>query len=54
MDAREMLAFSLRGIGPISVCRGVMAREHRENDKVVANAFLSEGTHKAAKALIVS
>ena len=34
-----MLAFSLRGISPISVYRSVIAQEHSENDKVVANAF---------------
>lgn len=34
-----MLAFSLSGVSQISVYHGVMAREHRKNDKVVANAF---------------
>jgi hypothetical protein len=34
-----MLAFSLRRVSLISVYCGVMAWEHRENNKVVANAF---------------
>jgi hypothetical protein len=39
---REHACFSLRGVSPISVCCGVMAREHREIDKAVGNASFLE------------
>jgi hypothetical protein len=50
-----MLAFSLRRVNQTSVYHGVIAREHCENDKVGADAFIGRKTlwNKAAKTLIV-